>query len=195
MGKWGAYNMIICPKCKSKNVVKILYGMPSYEAMQAYESKEVILGGCFVTDNDPDYGCLCCNHRWSVKDFGMEDIVKLRIWVKENGPCLYSEMRRTVYNVFRDGKVVRYDYIGPSRKALNKIENMISSETVTEVCNKLINHMHSDIIEETHPVCDGSSYEVQIKYIDGRKSVVLGDIGDGGVAEVVKLVVRNSISF
>lgn len=44
--------MIICPKCKSKDVVQILYGVPSYEAMEAYES---MLGGCLVKDNDPDY--------------------------------------------------------------------------------------------------------------------------------------------
>jgi len=25
--------------------------------MEAYERKEVILGGCLVTGNDPDYGC------------------------------------------------------------------------------------------------------------------------------------------
>lgn len=172
--------MIICPKCKSKDVVQILYGMPSYEAIQAYERKEVILGGCLVTNNDPDYGCLCCNHRWSVKDFEMGDIVKIRIWVRENGPCLYSEIKKIAYNVFRDGKIVRYDYIGPSRKAVKKAENVISPDKVTEVCRNLINHMHSNIIEETHPVCDGSSYEVQIKYIDGRKSVITGDIGDGG---------------
>lgn len=174
------YNMIICPKCKSKDVVEILYGMPSYEAIEAYERKEVILGGCLVTDNDPDYGCLCCNHRWSVKDFEVEDILKIRIWVRENGPCLNSEMKKTAYNVFRDGKIVRYDYVGQSRKAIKKIENTISPEAVTEVCSKLINHMYSDIIEETHPVCDGSSYEVQIKYIDGRKSALTGDVGDGG---------------
>ena len=57
----------------------IYYGMPSYEAMKDYERKEVILGGCLITDNDPDYGCLCCNHRWSVKDFKVEDIMKFRL--------------------------------------------------------------------------------------------------------------------
>ncbi len=72
------YNMIICPKCKSKDVLQILYGMPSYEAMEAYERKEVILGGCLITDNDLDYGCLCCNHRWSVKYFKVEDNMKFR---------------------------------------------------------------------------------------------------------------------
>lgn len=53
--------------------------MPSYEAMEAYERKEIISGGCLVTDNDPDYGCLCCNHRWSVKYFKVEDIMKFRL--------------------------------------------------------------------------------------------------------------------
>ncbi len=48
--------------------------MPSYEAMEADKRKEVILGGCLVTGNYPDYGCLCCNHRWSVKD-----IMKFRL--------------------------------------------------------------------------------------------------------------------
>lgn len=110
----------------------------------------------------------------------MEDIMKLRIWIRENGQCLYSDMKRTAYNVFRDGKIVRYDYVGPSRKAVKKIENMISSEAVTEVCSRFLNHVHANIIEDIHPVCDDCSYEVQVKYIDERKSVITGGIGDGG---------------
>ena len=42
-----------CPKCRSANVVAILYGYPDPEAMSAAERGEIELGGCCVTDDDP----------------------------------------------------------------------------------------------------------------------------------------------
>jgi len=41
-----------CPKCNSNKVLKILYGLPTDEAMS---DPEIYLGGCCVFGNDPKY--------------------------------------------------------------------------------------------------------------------------------------------
>ena len=55
-----------CPKCSSKNVAEIFWGMPNMtsEFEQALGSGKVTLGGCCVSDNDPKWECNKCGHRW-----------------------------------------------------------------------------------------------------------------------------------
>ena len=59
-----------CPECSSSSVAKILWGY--YEDVNslddALEKKEIVLGGCCVTDNDPKYKCNDCNHQWGERD-------------------------------------------------------------------------------------------------------------------------------
>lgn len=50
----------ICPYCKGK-VVKILYGEPTDEAMEESENKKIIIGGCCISDDDPQWGCVDCD--------------------------------------------------------------------------------------------------------------------------------------
>lgn len=171
--------MVVCPKCKSKKVASIIYGMPSHDAFLSQEREEIILGGCVICDKHPDYGCFSCDHQWSVDDFEAKDIVKLRVWVRENGPCKFEEMKRKVFDIFRDGKVRRYNYKGPSRKSISKKEYLVSEKEVTYVCRELIKELHSMNPEVILHICDGSSYEIQIKYLDGRKSIVTGDVQKG----------------
>lgn len=57
-----------CPNCKKENTVPIVYGlifdiMPNEEDEEDYEA-----GGCVVTDNDPDYFCRDCGHKWMHTD-------------------------------------------------------------------------------------------------------------------------------
>ena len=48
---------VICPGCgASESVREILYGMPGSD----FEFDKYIVGGCCVTDNDPDIGCKEC---------------------------------------------------------------------------------------------------------------------------------------
>ena len=32
-----------------------------------------MLGGCCISDNDPNYGCFDCDYKWSVADFELEE--------------------------------------------------------------------------------------------------------------------------
>lgn len=57
----------ICPRCGSRNTAKILWGMPAFseDLEEKLKNKEIVLGGCCVSDNDPSYHCNTCK-----KDFG-----------------------------------------------------------------------------------------------------------------------------
>ena len=50
-----------CPKCGSLDVVPIFYGLPGGpEVMEAAKKGKIALGGCCVTDNDPQKRCKAC---------------------------------------------------------------------------------------------------------------------------------------
>jgi len=55
-----------CPFCKSKNIARILYGMPasSKKLDKDIKSGKLILGGCFVSDNSPVFQCNECGKKW-----------------------------------------------------------------------------------------------------------------------------------
>lgn len=52
-----------CPVCGGK-VVRILYGEPSHEAFEAADRGELILGGCCIWEESPDWECLGCHQQF-----------------------------------------------------------------------------------------------------------------------------------
>lgn len=57
----------ICPACGEKTGVNIVYGYPPLELREAEERGEIALGGCCISDNDPERRCLKCGHEWRIK--------------------------------------------------------------------------------------------------------------------------------
>ncbi len=55
---------MICPRCKSSDVIPIIYGFPSQDAMKAYEEGRVKIGGCIVEDDAPNLSCKSCGKEW-----------------------------------------------------------------------------------------------------------------------------------
>jgi len=56
----------ICHYCNSKNVAKILYGLPAFSKKLEKELKtgKVILGGCCISDESPLFHCNDCAKEW-----------------------------------------------------------------------------------------------------------------------------------
>lgn len=54
----------LCPKCQSVDILEIMYGYPSDEAIKKLDRREIILGGCCVDKNNLHWQCEQCNHRW-----------------------------------------------------------------------------------------------------------------------------------
>ncbi len=52
-----------CPNC-GNILVEIVYGMPDVDCFKKSEKKEIYLGGCIISDNDPIYHCNKCNRNY-----------------------------------------------------------------------------------------------------------------------------------
>ena len=109
-----------CPKCKSRNVRPILWGMPTYEA---FTSGKYYIGGCCEQTNEKgfvyDYGCLDCDFKWCLEDFKASDIEKILIITE---PTYSNTLTREVRycRVYSDGRILAYSTIGRSRKRQRK---------------------------------------------------------------------------
>ena len=54
----------LCPKCKSNEVIDIVYGYPTQETLQSWFKKEIELGGCIIQGENPHHKCKKCEHQW-----------------------------------------------------------------------------------------------------------------------------------
>lgn len=53
-----------CPRCGSKKIARILYGMPDFNMIKEdLEAGKIVLGGCCVSDSDPSWQCVECDAR------------------------------------------------------------------------------------------------------------------------------------
>lgn len=55
------------PACGEKASVPILYGMPSYEAYEAAQRGESVIGGCCIDLDAPERQCTRCGHAWRIR--------------------------------------------------------------------------------------------------------------------------------
>lgn len=53
-----------CPKCGAGDVVPVIIGMPGPELMEAEAAGDVVLAGCIVTPDQPNWACRICRHEW-----------------------------------------------------------------------------------------------------------------------------------
>ena len=53
-----------CPKCKSENIIPIVWGYPTQELLDDDEAGRVISYGDLIPPNPPDSHCKSCGHEW-----------------------------------------------------------------------------------------------------------------------------------
>ena len=54
-----------CPNCNSsESVLKIIYGHPGPEMQLDYYEGKIRLGGCEMSESNPDYHCGSCKYEW-----------------------------------------------------------------------------------------------------------------------------------
>lgn len=55
-----------CPRCGSRSVARILFGMPWFRPKleRDLEAGRIVFGGCLVAGDDPNRHCNHCRHRW-----------------------------------------------------------------------------------------------------------------------------------
>ena len=59
-------NKKLCPKCSSDNLAEFLYGMPvnGPELENDLENNKIILGGCSILENAPNFRCNESEYEW-----------------------------------------------------------------------------------------------------------------------------------
>ncbi len=57
-----------CPNCSSHDVIPVVFGLPGNKLMEMSERGEVWLGGCWVSENDPEWRCQACGKFFGSKD-------------------------------------------------------------------------------------------------------------------------------
>ena len=58
-----------CPECGKSWIAEILWGYLDVEVIEEkLEKKEIVLGGCLVTDHDPKWECNNCHHQWGERE-------------------------------------------------------------------------------------------------------------------------------
>lgn len=57
---------MICPKCNKTWIAEIIWGYPEQTTVveEELERKDIVLGGCLITDHDPKWECNDCHHKW-----------------------------------------------------------------------------------------------------------------------------------
>ena len=174
----------VCPKCKSNNIIPIMYGYPTHDAFKEAEKGNIKLGGCevFIGGGQPDRFCKVCEHEWCVDDFLVEDILKIRFRYWSNwyvrDPELIEE-DQWAFEVFPDGTVKYFAYPRVGRKVLDKETVHIETERVMDFYQNVIWLYRPWTEIEECRVCDGCSYELTITYKDNRKKKLTGDLGGG----------------
>lgn len=60
--------MTACPNCKSTSIAEIFWGFsPDSDFLQdEIKTKKIVLGGYLITNNDPQWECNTCHHRWGI---------------------------------------------------------------------------------------------------------------------------------
>lgn len=73
--------IVKCPRCGSKNIAEILYGMPAYydEIQAKIDAGKLRLGGCCVSGADPKFYCNDCKKEFAtppvvINKDGFEDL-------------------------------------------------------------------------------------------------------------------------
>lgn len=68
------YKRSPCPNCGKRELIRILYGLPSPDMRERARRSEIALGGCMVTEHDPDYRCRhCAVHVYANGQFQLPD--------------------------------------------------------------------------------------------------------------------------
>ncbi len=60
----------VCPSCGSDKTCRIFWGYPADMELYlaAIAKKEIVPGGCTISDNDPKWECSDCKHRWGKRE-------------------------------------------------------------------------------------------------------------------------------
>jgi len=154
-----AMNYKKCPRCGSRNAIKIIYGLPHYEMFLKEERGEIKLGGCCFSDFSPEYYCKDCEHEWNKKEsidnaYGKIKGIKISVGGFFSG---YSEV-----DIDFESRKLKWNHRGARNE--EHFEKTVRKSSIYRLIEgmkkaRLLN-WKSKYIEPG--VCDGTQWEVEI---------------------------------
>lgn len=160
-----------CPKCGSKNSVKIIYGFPDNEAFEKAQAGKIKLGGCILFEGNPEYYCRDCEYEWSREkaiDAAYRKIKRIKASV---GGYLGG-----YYHVDIDLTTGKVSWIYLDKGKENTIHKAISSTVLKRFIDELksVNLLNWKSKYVETGVCDGTHWRVEI-IRNGRNIRKYGD--------------------
>ncbi len=165
-----------CPKCGSRRVAPILYGMPAFdeELEQQLNDEKLYLGGCCVSECDPQYHCFECG-----KDVGSPPILLSKrgeedyrsivtsIRFNDGGYLIGHEevvIKKTASGIIADiSPNFQREYVGGQRtlseKEWNKLLDRLFCKLYVQEWKKQYNDWN---------VLDGEQWELELRLTDRR---------------------------
>ena len=163
-----------CPKCQSKKIVPIQYGMPSMEMYEKSKLGKFVLGGCCISDESTKWHCLDCEHEYGkywddIKDLKLPDFGRVRPLKLEFS--IGGFFNGSLYVKLINGQLMHYHSHAPlpwdqadAKEILPTVQQWIDFKTVI----KSINAWEWGPNYLTPGVCDGTQWELNINYGNKR---------------------------
>lgn len=148
-----------CPRCGSKNTVKIIYGYPSPELLFAAEEGEFKLGGCCIVMGHPEYFCNDCEHEWNREEATNNAYSKIKIIKASVGGCFDGS-----YNVVIDLENLKTSWNFYSGFIEETNHKFIRSKTAQRLIEqlKMVNLLNWKSKYIDSAVLDGTHWSVEI---------------------------------
>jgi len=127
-----------CPKCQSTDRAEILWGLANKKVIkEELKRKEIVLGGCYVTEHDPKWQCNECRTRWGRSDSSKKLEKRIEKRDEEDGkpsvPAtnLKSQLKKPMMKKIQE--II-------SKAIENKMELKIDDDLETNIENCTISH-------------------------------------------------------
>lgn len=166
-----AINYKQCPKCGSKNSIKIVYGYPSHELFLEAEAGKVKLGGCFVSIGDPDYCCKDCECTWNREQAIDAAYSKIKVLKASIGGYL-DGYYHAVVDLEKNKITWIYSHIGDDIEFEKSIRTRTAEHFIEQLKMVDILNWKSRYVEPG--VCDGTHWSMEI-VTNGRTIRKYGD--------------------
>jgi hypothetical protein len=166
-----AINYKQCPKCRSKNSLRIIFGMPSSELFEEAKAGKVKLSGYCIIENGPEYFCKDCEHEWNREQAIDKAYSKIKAIKASVGGYFGG-----YYDITIDLTKLKTTWSFSGGEDVQTVNKSIKNQTADKLINDLkivdLLNWKSKYIEPG--VCDGTHWSVEIT-TDGRTIRKSGD--------------------
>lgn len=170
-GVFMAINYKECPNCESKNTLKILYGMPTHEAIEQAEAGKIRLGGCCVTVGGPEYYCKDCENEWNKEQVVNAEYAKIK-GIKASVGGYFGGYYNVEVNL-TTLKILWSQWVGEEEETIQKTIHLTTAKKIIEEL-KMVNLLNWKAKYIEPGVRDGTHWSVEI-IKDGRNINKHGD--------------------